>query len=72
MAHDQIQFWLSVIKEGLDKDSNMDEDAIFGELLAKDPRLSAFHDLDPGIRERELYFCKNTIKGMAESLVGKP
>ena len=72
MAHDQIQFWLSVIKEGLDKDLDMDEDAIFGELLAKDPRLSAFYHLDAETRERELYFCKNTIKGMVESLLGKP
>ena len=68
MAHDQIQFWLSVIKEGLDKDSNMDEDAIFGELLAKDPGLRAFYHLDAETRERELYFCKNSISGMLQSL----
>jgi len=72
MAHDQIQFWLSVIKERQDKGLSMDEAEIFGELLAKDPRLKAFYDLDAETRERELYFCKNTIRGMVESLLGKP
>jgi glyoxylase-like metal-dependent hydrolase (beta-lactamase superfamily II) len=68
MAHDQIQFWLSVIKQRQDKDLDMDEGDIFGEILAKDPRLSAFYHLDPETRERELYFCKNTIKGMLGSI----
>ena len=66
MAHDQIEFWLSVIKEMQDKGLSMDEAEIFGELLARDTRLRAFHHLDPGARERELYFCKNAIKGMVE------
>jgi len=67
MAHDQIQFWLSVIKERQDKGLDTDEGDIFGEILTKDPRLSSFHHLDPETRERELYFCKNAIKGMAGS-----
>jgi glyoxylase-like metal-dependent hydrolase (beta-lactamase superfamily II) len=67
VAHDQIQFWLSVIKERRNKGLDMDEGAIFGELLAKDPRLSAFYHLDAETRERELYFCKNAIKGMVGS-----
>jgi len=67
MAHDQIQFWLSVIEARKDKGLDMDEAEIFGELLAKDPGLSAFYHLDPEARERELYFCKNAIKGMVGS-----
>jgi glyoxylase-like metal-dependent hydrolase (beta-lactamase superfamily II) len=70
MAHDQIQFWLSLIEARKEKGSDMDETEIFGELLAKDPRLSAFYRLDAETRERELYFCKNTIKGMVESFNG--
>jgi glyoxylase-like metal-dependent hydrolase (beta-lactamase superfamily II) len=66
-AYDQIQFWLSAIKERQDKGLDMDEAEIFDEILAKDPRLSAFHSLGSEIRERELYFCKNTIKGMVQS-----
>ena len=68
MAHDQIRFWLSVLKERQDRGLDMDEGDIFGEILAKDPRLSAFYHLDPETRERELYFCKNAIKGMLGSL----
>ena len=66
-AHDQIQFWLSLIEARKDKGLDMDEAEIFGELLAKDPRLSAFYHLDAETRERELYFCKNAIKGMVGS-----
>jgi len=72
MAYDQIQLWLSVIEERQDNGLEMDEGAIFAELLAKDPRLRAFQQLDPEARERELYFCKNTIRGMVEYLLGKP
>ena len=67
MARDQIQFWLSVIRERQDKGLDMDEGDIFGEILTKDPRLSAFYHLDLETRERELYFCKNAIKGMLGS-----
>jgi hypothetical protein len=40
---------------------------VFEELLAKDPHLSSYYQLESDIRERELYFCKNAIKGMVES-----
>ena len=68
MAYDQIQLWLSVIEERQDNGLEMDEGAIFAELLKKDPRLSAFHGLNAEARERELYFCKNSINGMLQSL----
>ncbi len=39
---------------------------IFAEILANDPHVSTFYELESDIREKESYFVKNTIKGMLE------
>ena len=64
MAQDQIQLWLTIMKERKNKGLNLDEEEIFAELLAKDSHLSTFHRLEPNIQKREAYFMKNSIKGM--------
>jgi len=64
MAQDQIQLWLTIIKDRKIKGLNLDEEEIFAEILAKDSHLSTFHRLGPNIQKREAYFMKNSIKGM--------
>ena len=64
MAKEQIQFWLTIIKERKIKGLNLDEDEIFDEICAKDIHVSTFHQLEPDIQKREAYFTKNSIKGM--------
>ena len=64
MAQDQIQLWLTIMKERKNKGLNLDEEEIFAEILAKDSHLSTFHRLEPDIQKREAYFMKNSIKGM--------
>jgi len=66
MEQDQIRFWLELIEGRRDKGLSVDEAEVFEELLAKDPHLSSYYQLESDIRERELYFCKNAIKGMVE------
>jgi len=64
MAQEQIGFWLTIIKDRKIKGLNLDEGEIFSEILAKDPHLSTFHQLESAIQKREAYFIKNSIKGM--------
>ncbi len=64
VAQEQIRSWLTIIEERRDKGLSLDEEEIFGEILARDPYVSHFSKLEPDIRERELYFIKNSIKGM--------
>jgi len=63
-GHDQIRFWLELIERRRDNGLSLDEAEVFEELLAKDPHVSSYYQLDSDIRRRELYFCKNAIKGM--------
>ena len=66
MAKKQIRFWLTIIKDRQNKGLNLDEEEIVAEILAKDSHLSAFHQLESNIQKREVYFIKNSIKGMLE------
>ena len=66
MAQEQIQFWLTIIKDRKTKGLNLDEEEIFTEILAKDSHLSTFYQLESDIQKREAYFIKNSIKGMVE------
>ena len=70
MAREQIQFWVALMEERQSKGMTPDEDEIFGDILATDPCLSSFLDMDPDTRERESYFIKNSIKGMLKFLDG--
>jgi glyoxylase-like metal-dependent hydrolase (beta-lactamase superfamily II) len=63
-ARDQIRLWLEIIEARRDKGLEPDEEEIFGEILARDPAVRSFHQMEPNIRERETYFIKNSIKGM--------
>ena len=64
MAKKQIRFWLNIIKERQDKGLNIDVEEILRDILARDPHLSSFDQLDSHVRKRESYFIKNSIKGM--------
>ena len=66
MGEEQIQLWLTIIKDRKSKGLNLNEDDIFAEILAKDIHVSTFHQLEPDIQRREVYFTKNSIKGMVE------
>jgi hypothetical protein len=63
-AQEQIRSWLTIIEERRDKGLSLDEEEIYGEILARDPYVRSFSKLEPDIRERESYFIKNSIKGM--------
>jgi glyoxylase-like metal-dependent hydrolase (beta-lactamase superfamily II) len=67
-SHEQIQLWLNLIQERRNKNLSLDEDEVFREVLDKDPRLSSFNQLEPDTKARELYFCKNAIRGMVDFL----
>jgi len=64
IAQEQIRSWLTIIEERRNKGLNLDEEEIFGEILAGDSYASSFYQLASDIRERESYFIKNSIKGM--------
>ena len=66
IADEQIRFWLTIIEERRNRGLNLDEEEIFSEILAKDPHVSSFYELESEIREKESYFVKNTIKGMID------
>jgi glyoxylase-like metal-dependent hydrolase (beta-lactamase superfamily II) len=70
-GQEQIRLWLSLIEERNKKGVSLDEDDILGEILAKDPYVSPFYQLEPDIRERELYFIKNSIRGMVGFVEGQ-
>ena len=66
MGEEQIQLWLAIIKDRKTNGLNLNEDDIFEEILDKDNHVSIFHQLKPDIQEREVYFTKNSIRGMVE------
>ncbi len=64
VAQEQINSWLPIIEGRRNKGLSLDKEEILGEILARDPYMRRFPRLEPDIRERELYFIKNSIKGM--------
>lgn len=66
LARDQILFWKEIVvdlfKKGL---SPRDEEAIFQELLERDPFLAAWRTMAPDIKDREREFLGNSIRGFA-------
>jgi glyoxylase-like metal-dependent hydrolase (beta-lactamase superfamily II) len=71
-AHRQMNLWLEIIEARRDRGLPMDEEEILTEILARDPGVRSFHHLEPDIQERERYFLKNSIKGMAGFIKGRP
>jgi glyoxylase-like metal-dependent hydrolase (beta-lactamase superfamily II) len=70
-ARNQIRLWLDIIEKRRDKGFELDEEEILEEILSRDPGVRSFHQLEPDIRERETYFIKNSIKGMAGFIKGQ-
>jgi len=70
-AHSQMSLWLEIIEARRDRGLSMDEEEILDEILARDPGVRSFHQLEPDIRERERYFMKNDIKGMVGFVRGR-
>ncbi len=64
MAQEQIQLWLTIIKDRRVKGLNLNEEEIFAEILAKDSNLSTFYQLESDIQKKEAHSIKNSIKGM--------
>lgn len=71
-AHEQIKLWLDIIEGRRDKGLELDGEEILEEILARDPGVQSFHQLEPDIRERETYFIKNSIKGMVGFIKAQP
>ncbi len=65
-AHHQLLLWTDVIAEQLQKGDDQLFDRVCGALLERDPFFAHFRMLPEDIRERELYFLKNTLAGMTE------
>jgi len=65
-ALDQLDLWLELIKPYAQKDSEIDYDAILETLLQKDQTLHRFNQLLPTDKRREIYYTKNSIKGIWE------
>ncbi|MBD3226210.1 MAG: MBL fold metallo-hydrolase [Caldithrix sp.] len=65
-AKDQLQLWMDIVRKHYARGSDRPEQAIYNDILQHDPALSSFHQLPPDIRQREHYFCLNSIKGMYE------
>ena len=65
-ARGQILFWRDIVvdlfRRGVPPD---DEEAVFQELLERDPFLAAWRKMEPDIRDREREFIGNSIRGFA-------
>ncbi|MFW6080763.1 MAG: MBL fold metallo-hydrolase [Desulfosalsimonas sp.] len=60
-ARTQLCMWLEVLRSHAEK-PNMN--AILSDLKANDPVFAVIDDLPPEIRDREMYYTANTIRGM--------
>jgi len=60
---DQILSWKDWINEEFSSEEEDLENRCVDALLAKDPNLAAFADMDPGTREREKNFIANAVRG---------
>lgn len=68
LARDQMLFWRDTVKELFRRGvSPSDEEAIFRELIKKDPFLAAWENMPPDIKEREREFLGNSIRGFADA-----
>ncbi len=59
-ALSQLDLWWDIVRDSV----TLDEERILEKLLTADPQLERFADLSPAIRERELYFMKNSLRGL--------
>ncbi|RPJ12960.1 MAG: MBL fold metallo-hydrolase [Desulfobacteraceae bacterium] len=65
---DQLYFWEDVIRNETGKSQNEDLISRCSKaLLEKDPLLSGFSDMEEDVKEREMFFLTNSIKGFVES-----
>jgi glyoxylase-like metal-dependent hydrolase (beta-lactamase superfamily II) len=67
---DQLYFWEDVIRNETGKSQN--EDLIYRcskALLENDPLLSGFSEMEEDVKEREMFFLTNSIKGFVESRI---
>lgn len=68
-ALDQLANWLMIVREAVERETNMPEEEIFADILKRDAGISRFQDLPRDIQIRERYFCANSIRGMREYLM---
>ena len=64
LAEAQLELWMDIIKEFARPLNEKDYEDILAVILQKDPSLQQFDLLPADIRERERYFCLNSIKGI--------
>lgn len=70
-ADNQLEFWMNTLEDHLSTEEVYDEQAVLRRLLAGDPALKLFPQMERDIRKRELYFCRNSLQGMYEYLGGE-
>jgi len=63
-AKAQIPRWLGIMETHLREKSEISEEIVFKELLARDPCMQGYHLLSEDIRKREREFISNSIRGM--------
>lgn len=71
-AAGQIELWLNGIRDRLHlRDDDSFLRSVFDDLLAQDPLLAGYPALPSDIRDREWFFIRNSILGMAAYLIDK-
>lgn len=61
-ARSQLDLWVDIIKEATDPDKAVEK------ILAADPVLNGLTAFPPDIREREMYFLGNAVRGIASGV----
>ncbi len=60
---DQLLRWRDILGRILGRDPEADPDYCIERLLAEDPELAGFRDLDREARQRERFFMRNSVRG---------
>ncbi|MFW6297871.1 MAG: MBL fold metallo-hydrolase [Desulfosalsimonas sp.] len=68
LARTQLRLWLEVVRSHA---QNPNMKAIIADLKANDPVFARMDDLSAQIREREMYYITNSIRGMLEYIQKK-
>ena len=69
LAEEQLELWMEIISEFPHSLSEDGYRQIFKIIRQKDPSIKTFDRLPADIRQREIYFCLNSIKGMHEYIM---
>lgn len=65
-AQAQLALWMEIVQKHFnpEADTAKAENRIYQEIMERDPSIKGFDQLPSDIREREKYFCRNSIRGI--------